>query len=137
MKKCSQCERTLSKAEFGNRVKSKDGLDASCISCRRAVRNSSYSKRHRVSKKQDVCLLRLGRARAKDAWKKLKKRTVIPRWVSGPDFYEAYSKLVSGQDMDHIIPLRGLLVCGLHVPSNLQALSHADNTAKGNSYTVS
>jgi hypothetical protein len=36
--------------------------------------------------------------------------------------------------VDHIIPLRGETVCGLHVHNNLRAVLHEDNVRKGNSY---
>lgn len=36
--------------------------------------------------------------------------------------------------VDHIVPLKHPLVCGLHVEANMQILSHSDNSRKGNRF---
>lgn len=65
-------------------------------------------------------------------------------WLSSEDkhqislFYKAAKFLESVYNVeyhvDHIIPLLGEDVCGLHVPWNLQLLTSTENLSKGNRY---
>jgi hypothetical protein len=73
------------------------------------------------------------------------KIQATPKWLSVDDlkwidsYYEEASnfKKMFGVDIavDHIVPLRGKEVCGLHVPWNLCIRTQSDNSKKGNKIT--
>lgn len=66
------------------------------------------------------------------------KIQATPPWLSEADRHqiaEVYARAVAtGLTVDHIVPLRGRLVRGLHVPWNLQLLSQPENSSKNNRF---
>jgi 5-methylcytosine-specific restriction endonuclease McrA len=69
----------------------------------------------------------------KARYKYFKKRNT-PKWVNRRDLDKLYVQCPAGLEVDHIIPLRGENVSGLHVPWNLQYLNPEDNVRKSNSF---
>jgi len=72
--------------------------------------------------------------RANLATYKARKLSATPPWVNQSDIIEIYETCPDGHHVDHIIPLRHDLVCGLHVPWNLQHLPAYDNLTKSNRF---
>jgi hypothetical protein len=59
-----------------------------------------------------------------------------PSWADMDKIREIYVNRPDGHHVDHIIPLRGKYVSGLHVENNLQYLPAKENMIKHNSYEV-
>lgn len=85
-----------------------------------------------------------GKYNAYDAKRSAAKLQRTPAWLSEQHkndilgVYEQARQLTktSGEEhhVDHIIPLQGVLVSGLHVPWNLQILTALENMKKNNSF---
>lgn len=145
---CKDCLLAKNKA---NREKSKDKIKA---------RKQAYylENKETINEKNRKNYLanRRDRLETNKRWKKLNHHKVIsnvslrkekirkatPKWLSPQqkaaieDLYWLAKDLsaISGETyhVDHIIPLRGENVCGLHVPWNLQILPADINLAKSN-----
>lgn len=64
------------------------------------------------------------------------KLRATPKWSDLGAIAVIYKEAaLLGLHVDHIIPLRGKMVCGLHVPANLQLLTKSENSRKSNNFT--
>ena len=71
---------------------------------------------------------------ARSSARRAHKLHVTPEWADLEKIKEIYYKCPTGYHVDHVIPLQSKIVCGLHVPENLQYLTAYANRAKGNKF---
>ncbi len=79
-----------------------------------------------------------------DAKRRAAKLNATPSWLTNKHWKEikkiyglrSICSLATQIDyhVDHIVPLRGTNVCGLHVPWNLQVITAEENFLKGNKF---
>lgn len=158
-KRCAVCKKNCPKETFRKDRKLKDGLCSYCRPCSReknrlwklknldkahgAVRrwkaaNSEQCK----AKNQEWVKANPHKLRSARASRKASKSRRTPEWLTPADFERMalIYDLAKGMEyatgiphhVDHIIPLRGKLVSGLHCPSNLQIITAAENCSKSN-----
>ena len=72
---------------------------------------------------------------ANTAKRRAAKLQAIPPWADLEKIKDFYKNCPEEHHVDHIVPLRHSLVCGLHVSENLQYLTAEENLKKGNSFT--
>lgn len=68
------------------------------------------------------------------ARRKANKKRATPPWLTKSmweEIKQIYKSCPKGYHVDHVIPLQGYIVCGLHVPWNLQYLTPEENIRKG------
>ncbi len=67
----------------------------------------------------------------------------MPKWLNAGELFElesvytycsALRKIGLDYHVDHVVPLRGKSISGLHVPWNLQILPGRENMSKGNTF---
>ena len=78
-----------------------------------------------------------GRANYHGSLYRMKKKSATPGWANFIKIKEIYENCPEGFHVDHIIPLNGKTVCGLHIETNLQYLSASENSKKSNKYGTS
>lgn len=77
----------------------------------------------------------IGKVRAQWARRRLVIKQQTPAWASIDAIAEIYACCPPGYHVDHIIPLRGKLVSGLHIETNLQYLPDVENLRKANRFS--
>jgi len=163
MKYCPSCDSTKDRILFSKSSGRSDGLQSHCKTCRSNRRKKDYLKNRDkeiilskvwVENNLDSVKAKARRHRKSDhgkayynnknACRRASKQNATPKWLSTQQISDCKSlyslatklEMVCGikYHVDHIVPLNGTNVCGLHVPWNLQVLEASLNTSKSNSY---
>jgi hypothetical protein len=75
----------------------------------------------------------LGKANALNAKDRAIALRALPAWSDLKAIERLYADAArQGLEVDHVIPLKGKQVCGLHVAGNLRLLTKLENQRKGN-----
>lgn len=83
-------------------------------------------------KYKEWCSNNKDKMRARVARRIADKLNACPKWTDKTSLRKVYLNCPAGYEVDHVIPLRGKEVCGLHVPWNLQYLTKEENMRKNN-----
>lgn len=113
---CPNCNEVKDVEEFAKNSSRPTGLNVHCKSCCLDTRRD-YQREYRAG----VRALKLDRT---------------PSWSQSTKIKEFYDKCPEGYHVDHIVPLQGKLVSGLHVIENLQYLTAKENLSKQNKFDI-
>lgn len=159
LKVCTVCKETKSLDSYHRCNRSKSGFQYKCKSC------ATVANKRRYTEKKDKILLVNAAWRASNKeihkvsqkrWKvenpekvnymtslrRAKRKKATPEWADLDRIKHTYAhcnwlnKIFNlNLHVDHIIPLSGKNVCGLHVHTNLQILPAEENMKKSNSFS--
>lgn len=118
-KQCVDCGEIKLIDAFNKNIERKDGRLEHCIECQK--------KRVKGYRKENP-----GRFAHQDNIKRCNRLKRIPRWADLKAIKEFYDNCPDGYVVDHVVPLQGEFISGLHILSNLQYLTAKDNAIKHN-----
>jgi hypothetical protein len=106
---------------------------------------TEYRKNYRHKNKQKIseyyktkmkCPIALKAKAAREAKRRSIKLNACVKWADLNKIKNIYLNCPAGYHVDHIIPLQGKNVCGLHIENNLQYLPAIENFKKHNKFEV-
>lgn len=141
-KVCSVCNVEKHFNRFSSSFKTKDFLLEHCKSCEVRVKHRKEFKKE-LRRKEKIRVRKSKRAEYRSL-SKTERKLREPKWLTPEHrqqiqqiYREARLKTEIGPKqyhVDHIVPLLGENVSGLHVPWNLQVLEATENSKKGNKF---
>lgn len=138
MKICPKCGLEKPLDCFAKNKKQKDGLQCYCKQCHNSMKIAwSSNNKEKNRKYQQEWYSRSPENKTYSVGKRKMREAVqlqaIPPWYEKNAVDTVYHKAAEfGFHVDHIVPLNGKTVCGLHCWDNLQLLDGPLNLSKGN-----
>lgn len=114
----------------GTSLRNGHTMSCGCLARERGAENGHNNKTHGLSHTPEYHSYRASQ-------RKKKIRGQTPPWADIDKIREIYINRPEGYHVDHIIPLQGENVCGLHVENNLQYLPAKENMSKKNKWKES
>jgi len=108
--------------------------DTKCVECKR-IKAFNYVCKN-SQKRKDYHQNNLNGYARRTAQYRASKLQATPKWADTTAIRVIYETCPPDYHVDHIIPLQGKNVCGLHVENNLQHLPALDNLKKSNKVDV-
>ena len=144
---CKRCLLALDFSSFSSDgiIRKKTGLTGYCSYCKTcATEESKKYNKTPISKEEQNRRATLWRNKNRDkdrlrvSMRRKLAKQATPPYLTKDDFIAIYKQAVElNLTVDHIVPLKHPLVCGLHVPWNLQLLTQSENSSKGNRFDIS
>ena len=133
-KKCYNCNRIKKRFNFDKSTTRQDKLDSKCKECYLEYRETH--KPEIKTRDRNYYVEHSADCKSRSAEYRAAKSLRTPDWRDREKIIDIYRNCPEGSHVDHVVPLRGALVSGLHVHNNLQHLTAKENSSKGNKYTI-
>ena len=152
--KCTKCSKDKPLSEFHRDKQKATGYRVDCKACRLLIRKERYTQgktkelsmnaiwqsENREHKNYVNTLWSKGNRASKnhsEAKRKARRVSATPSWADEDAIKRMYivsrflSEHIEPYHVDHVIPLQGNNICGLHVEYNLDVIPALDNLRKG------
>lgn len=160
IKYCYKCQQSKPLQDFTKNKSKKDGLATECKPCKKIMDKEYFEKnaqkirdvvaKYRNTNKEKANeAIKISKLKKQEKYKAIKakyksaKLNAIPKWADLEKISCLYSVAAmlnkygtEKYHIDHIVPLRSKIVCGLHTYENLRVVSAKENLQKSNKHQL-